>query len=57
MTIASVAWDTCSGLGHYSIVKVLLKSGADPSIKTNKGETARMIAIRRHNLDVARVLQ
>lgn len=42
--------------GHAPVVKILLKLGADPSIKSNRDLTALDWAIGRHEFDVVRLL-
>jgi len=45
-----------AGQGQAKTVKYLLDNGADPSLKDNRGKTARDIAADTGHLDVRKVL-
>ena len=46
----------CAGPDTTETVKLLLKRGADPLMKTKKGETALSIAEKAGNADIVKLL-
>ncbi|CAN5305928.1 hypothetical protein BH09MYX1_BH09MYX1_15020 [soil metagenome] len=50
--VKSLALLEAAGVGHLSLVKLLVKHGADPSWKSAKGNTALSIARKRRKADI-----
>ena len=42
--------------GHTEIARILLAAGADITMKTDRGETARQIALQYKNTDIAELI-